>query len=342
MAIRLDIVDPGDPGAAHSRSFVQDRVIIGRARSCDVCLPDMAVSTRHAEIRLDGNDYKAVDLGSLNGTFIAGQRLVPHRARRLSNEDMIDVAGFEIRFRLGVAPGPPAGRDEAAIQARAILAGLLARSGERPPPSLLVIGGPGPASRYPLPEPPAALRIGRANDADICVDDRDVSRYHAEVVRTATGIAVRDIESRNGLIVGGERVAEAEIAPGVPFTVGGTTFALEHPADVALAAIQSAPEEETSSFAPPRRTAAGHDAKDAQVSAKTPEASAEAPEASAKEPLPIGPEDPLSYPGQPGYQRTTREIPRPDPPPGRGDLGLIVVGAILLVAAVVALALLLT
>jgi len=59
-------------------------------------------------------------------------------------------------------------------------------------------------------------------------------------------------------------------------------------------------------------------------------------------PLPVGPEDPLAYPGQPGYQRTTREIPRPPLPAGRADLGLIVVGAIILAAAVVALALLLT
>jgi pSer/pThr/pTyr-binding forkhead associated (FHA) protein len=296
----------------------------------------MAVSTRHVEIRLDGNDYKAVDLGSLNGTFIAGLRLVPHRPHRLSNEDVLEVAGFKVRFRLGVAPGPPASRDEAAVQAREILAGLLARSGEAPSPSLLVIGGPGSASRYLLPEAPASLRIGRANDADIRVDDRDVSRYHAEVVRTPTGIAVRDIESHNGVIVDGERVAEAELLPGVPFIVGATTFALEHPADVALAAIQGAPEEETSSFAPARRTAEPG-AEDAGASAEAPDVSAKAPAA-----LPVGPEDPLAYPGQPGYQRTTREIPRPEPPAGRGDLGLIVVGAIILVAAVVALALLLT
>jgi hypothetical protein len=148
---------------------------------------------------------------------------------------------------------------------------------------------------------------------------------------------VRDIESHNGVIVGGERVAEAELKPGVPFTLGGTTFALEHPADAMLAAIQGAPEEETSSFAPARREAAEHEAKDAEAPAKAPEASAE-----AAAPLPIGPEDPLAYPGQPGYQRTTREIPRPELPAGRGDVGLIIVGAIILVAAVVGLALLLT
>ena len=54
-------------------------------------------------------------------------------------------------------------------------------------------------------------------------------------VVTQVAIVVRDIESHNGLIVGGERVIEAELAPGVPFTVGSTTFALEHPAELGVA-----------------------------------------------------------------------------------------------------------
>jgi len=338
MAIRLHISDPSDAGRAHVRSFVQDRVIVGRARTCDVCLPDMAVSTRHFEIRLEGTEYKAVDLGSLNGTYLAGQRLVPHRPRRLSNDDLLEAAGFAIRFGLGAAPGPPAGRDESVVQAREILAGILARTGARPAPALLVVGGPGAASRHPLPEPPATLRIGRATDAEIRVEDRDVANYHAEVVREGDAISVRDLGSHSGILAGGERVAEVELAPGLTFTVGATTFALEHPEDEALAVIQGAPEEETSSFAPARARA-----PEAGTAAEPPgTARGRADPEPAPAPLPVGPEDPLAGPGQPGHQRTTREIPRPPPPTGRADLGLIVVGAIILVAAVVALALLLT
>ena len=71
---------------------------------------------------------------------------------------------------------------------------------------------------------------------------------------------------------------------------------------------------------------------------------AEAQEEAA--PLLVGPEDPLVAPGRGDDQRTTREMARPafakERLIGRGDLGLIAIGAILLVAAVVGLVLLLT
>ena len=334
MAIQLHIVDVRDPGREHVRSFVQDRVIVGRARSCEVCLPDMAVSTRHVEIRLEGNEYKAVDLGSRNGTFVDGVRLVPHRPRRLANGDVLGVAEFDVRFRLGIAPGAPQGRDEAAVQAREILAVLLARTFETRAPALLVIGGPGPAGRYEVPEPPATLRIGRGGDAEIRLEDRDVSKRHAEVTRDGGGVVVRAIDGSR-VVVGGERVAEARLDPGLPFSIGATTFALELPLDGALAAIQGAPEEDTSTFSADRPAPRAEPAQEAGPTAQEEEA-----------PLPVGPEDPLVAPARGDDQRTTREMARPAPGKerlvGRGDLGLIAIGAILLVAAVVGLVLLLT
>ena len=56
MAVQLTITEDQAPKRPFERTFLQDRIVIGRARSSDVCLPDMAVSTRHAEIRVSGND----------------------------------------------------------------------------------------------------------------------------------------------------------------------------------------------------------------------------------------------------------------------------------------------
>jgi pSer/pThr/pTyr-binding forkhead associated (FHA) protein len=339
MAIRLTIVDPYEKDAEHERGFVQDRVVLGRARYCDVCLPDMAVSTRHAEIRLEANDYKAVDLGSMNGTLVGGRRLVPHRPRALHNGDVLEIAGFRITFRLGVSTGPLGGRDEAVLQAREMIAALLAgRAAGSGSPAIVVLRGPGRASRYELVEAPCSVRVGRAKGMDIWIEDRDVSREHAEVSWDGETVTVRDLGSHNGLVVRGERVAEAVLGPGDQFVVGNTTLALEHPADGVLAAIQEAPEEETSSFSqpPPSRPPEGNPGiaeADAQASPAE-----DRPEtvAGPSAPLPVGPEDPLSYPGQPGYARTTRELPRPAAEE-RSDLGLIVVGAIIVVAAVAGL-----
>jgi pSer/pThr/pTyr-binding forkhead associated (FHA) protein len=338
MAVRLTITDRTDPGAELTRSFVQDRVVIGRARYCDVCLPDMAVSTRHAEIEVRGSDYVIVDQRSLNGTRVDGKKLVPLQPRVLKNGDQIEIAGFVLAFRLGVSPGPAEPRDEPMRQAREMLANLLSRSGGTPAHrALLKIAGPGKASRFDLPDPPAKLLIGRAKEADIRLEDRDVSRRHAEVALEADGtIRVRDLDSHNGLFSAGEREVELVLDQAASFTLGSTTLALEHPSQEPLNAILDAPEEATSSFSPKVAPERSSPAEPDAAAAENTEEPADEPE-----PPPIGPADPLAYPGQPGYVPTEREIPRPRIERG-SDIGLILIGAIIVVAAVVGLILLFT
>jgi pSer/pThr/pTyr-binding forkhead associated (FHA) protein len=53
--------------------------------------------------------------------------------------------------------------------------------------------------------------IGRAADNDLVILDRSVSQHHAEVVFEGGGWRIRDLESTNGTVVGGERIDEAEI-----------------------------------------------------------------------------------------------------------------------------------
>ena len=50
----------------------QDRLVIGRASGCDVCLPDPQVAVRHAELMRDGDGWRVVDLGSGRPTVVGG------------------------------------------------------------------------------------------------------------------------------------------------------------------------------------------------------------------------------------------------------------------------------
>lgn len=55
-----------------------DRVVIGRHPKSDVTFDahrDLDASSRHAELRLDGERYVLHDVGSSNGTFVGGQRI---------------------------------------------------------------------------------------------------------------------------------------------------------------------------------------------------------------------------------------------------------------------------
>lgn len=62
----------------HLVNLTGDGLAIGRAESNDLALPDESVSEEHAFIDWDGRQVTITDLGSKNGTFVAGVRLPPH------------------------------------------------------------------------------------------------------------------------------------------------------------------------------------------------------------------------------------------------------------------------
>jgi DNA-binding NtrC family response regulator len=70
----------------------------------------------------------------------------------------------------------------------------------------------------------ARLVLGSSRTADVRVDDRTVSARHVRLDATPAGICVEDLESRNGVYVGGARVSGARLA-GSPssFVIGRTT-----------------------------------------------------------------------------------------------------------------------
>lgn len=64
-------------------------------------------------------------------------------------------------------------------------------------------------------------RLGRMPDSDIVLDDRRVSRRHAEIVQRGGRWIVRDTGSTNGTAVNGKIVREAMLKPGDVVSFGG-------------------------------------------------------------------------------------------------------------------------
>jgi pSer/pThr/pTyr-binding forkhead associated (FHA) protein len=62
---------------AQARDFPIDKpeFLIGRGSDCDLRLRNSSVSRHHCIIRTSGTDVTLVDLGSINGTFVNGQRM---------------------------------------------------------------------------------------------------------------------------------------------------------------------------------------------------------------------------------------------------------------------------
>jgi Protein of unknown function (DUF3662)/FHA domain len=65
--------------------------------------------------------------------------------------------------------------------------------------------------------------LGRSRDADVQIDDPNVSRRHAEIVQEGSTFWLVDLGSTNGTEVDGRRIQRVRLADGSRFTLGETT-----------------------------------------------------------------------------------------------------------------------
>jgi FHA domain-containing protein/uncharacterized protein DUF1707 len=74
-----------------------DRVfVIGRSPLCDLAVPDMTVSWRHAELRWADGEWILTDLGSTNGTRVNGWRAGGGFAVRPGDQVTFGAASFRV------------------------------------------------------------------------------------------------------------------------------------------------------------------------------------------------------------------------------------------------------
>lgn len=89
--------------------------------------------------------------------------------------------------------------------------------------SLAVLQGPDQGRIFPITK--SVFVIGRS-DADVVIEDGEVSRRHAQVEVKGALIILRDLKSTNGTYINEQRVGAVELEANAEFRVGGTTFML--------------------------------------------------------------------------------------------------------------------
>jgi pSer/pThr/pTyr-binding forkhead associated (FHA) protein len=72
----------------------------GRHPDSNIFLDDITVSRRHAEFRRETGEFRVVDVGSLNGTYLNGE---PIGSAVLTDGDEIDMGKFRLVFLIGPA-----------------------------------------------------------------------------------------------------------------------------------------------------------------------------------------------------------------------------------------------
>ncbi|WP_406728888.1 FHA domain-containing protein [Streptomyces sp. GD-15H] len=179
---------------------------VGRDPLSDIVLDDDRVSWHHAVLHPGNGHWTLEDEHSTNGTYADGHRVHAQ-----------DVgAGSVIRF------GSPRDGPSAVLI-------------DRPPPvpeRLSAVSAPSLTGTYRQPTtvrplPTRGVRIGRAADNDLVIDDLVVSRRHADLRALPDGTyEIADLGSHNGTYLNGRPVTRAPVGPGDIVGIGHSAFCL--------------------------------------------------------------------------------------------------------------------
>jgi pSer/pThr/pTyr-binding forkhead associated (FHA) protein len=245
VALTFVITVPGSD--AQTITLDQPRVVIGRGAHVDVRLPSRAVSEQHCLIRVDGPDVSLVDEGSTNGTRVNGTAVARGRRKFLHDGDEIGVGDYALKVAFVTALADPPERT-ATLARRLLKDSLRSLGGDSAPAYLELRTGKQAGRRWEIPAAGARLTIGRAEGCEVLLDDRDSSRQHAEVERDAEGVCLRDLGSRNAIVIGGRTVTEKRLKHGDEFTIGKSTLRYVEPGEELLRSFDSGADE---AVAPP-------------------------------------------------------------------------------------------
>ncbi len=90
----LFVVESG-PKAGARYGLEGDLTTLGRHSAADILLDDVTVSRRHVEVERSGDRYRVKDTGSLNGTYLNGDRI---ESGWLDDGDVLQVGRFKLVF----------------------------------------------------------------------------------------------------------------------------------------------------------------------------------------------------------------------------------------------------
>jgi len=220
MAIwKLTIED--DEGQKTVVPLVRDEYTVGRREGHTIRLTERNISRDHARIRKDTDAYVIEDLGSYNGVFVNGHRVVD--PQRLQNGDLILIGDYRVEAHNEDAPArilpiPIAAPGKPSTVPPPTVAAAPRPRVQKPHRFVLLTSNDG-GKEFPLDKP--IMTVGRGEETDIRVNHSSVSRQHCEVHSLENEqFEVHDSGSANGIRVNGQDVKRALLAPGDTLELG--------------------------------------------------------------------------------------------------------------------------
>lgn len=212
--------------------LVKVKLLVGRLDSCDIPIRCGTVSPRHCELEQRDGFWFVRDLVSGNGTRVNGTRCT---TQWLLPRDVLTVAKHRYQVMYRPPPNrPPPPRIESAESTIRPAPPAVATPAPKSPTGvspddtgdwdtgvwfelgeLIPCGG---GTAIPLNKP--KLLVGRDRGCDVTLRVGTVSARHCELEWTEGAWVVRDLGSRNGIRVNGERCESKRLMPGSILTIG--------------------------------------------------------------------------------------------------------------------------
>lgn len=217
-----------DSSGSREQQFEGGPVVAGRESPGGISLNDPLVSRTHGRFEPRPDGWYFVDAASRNGSFYNGQRLAPEQGIPLRPGDSVRLGNATVTVvdaRIAAAPPPPFVAPGVPTLGGPNGATFGAQTAPQPP--VVPIPSAPPPVRPPDPSRPShvgaqdhIVHVGRAIDNDIVINDGYVSSYHFEAWPQDGGLMVKDLGSRNGTFVNGQRITQLVVAPNAVIQMG--------------------------------------------------------------------------------------------------------------------------
>lgn len=188
---------------------------IGRLSECDIVIldPENRVSRRHAVIKTDQSKVFIKDVGSLNGTYINGRKIIPNEFVQLGIQDKVTLSTtYKFDFKL-YTQSPPEdatmvfGQNQANQNDRTVIFEkdrVTLKNGSKTitfDPEKTCISDLSELDNSPF------RKFGRSKSNDVVVNDDNVSREHCKIrMLNPHIIEIEDLGSANGTFADGNKL----------------------------------------------------------------------------------------------------------------------------------------
>ena len=221
-----------DPLQGESYPLESIEIVIGREAGVEIQIDSPGVSRRHARLLQHEDSYQVEDLGSSNGTFVNGQRLVSPQLLKAGDQISLGLS-VSLEYQVEAPVGQVTMFEDPLAEGTFLesspvvdtVFGKWASEADQPtelgatmigeeplssftsmPPQITVTIAGGKPRRYSLTQP--VVNIGRADDNQIVIDARIVSRHHARLVWEEAGYRLEVLpEAGNPLLLEGRALS---------------------------------------------------------------------------------------------------------------------------------------